>query len=71
MQDEILFSTEFHFFVTRWRKHKLRPNMNRINYHSDDDVEATDDELKSVCYTAVSFVGLVIILIGSFIYIFF
>jgi hypothetical protein len=39
-----------------------------MNDHSDEDVEATEDELKSVCYTAVSFVVLVIIVIGSFIY---
>lgn len=42
--------------------------MSRRNYNNTEDIEATEDEVKGVCYTAISFVGLVTMLIGSIIF---
>jgi hypothetical protein len=44
--------------------------MNSMNTENNypQDIEATEDELKGVAYTAASFIGVVTILIGSIIF---
>ena len=42
--------------------------MSRMNDDNTEDIEATDDEMKAVCYTAILFIGVVTVLIGSVIF---
>lgn len=42
--------------------------MSRMNDDNTEDIEATDDEMKAVCYTAIFFIGVVTVLIGSVIF---
>ena len=43
--------------------------MGNVNNKDIEDIEATGEEMKSVCYTAISFLGLVTALIGSIIFV--
>ena len=42
--------------------------MRRMNDDNTKDIETTDDEMKAVCYTAILFIGVVTVLIGSVIF---
>lgn len=42
--------------------------MSRMNDDNTEDIEATDNEMKGVCYTAIFFIGVVTVLIGSVVF---
>ena len=42
--------------------------MRVMDHKNREDIEATEDEMKGVCYTAISFLGFVTVLIGSIIF---
>lgn len=43
--------------------------MRNVNKKDIEDIEATDEEMRSVCYTAISFLGLVTAVVGSIIFV--